>query len=287
MKAGAPGTSGRAGPGGPVGRQGWGSAGSGCPGNGTEREGYATRMAQSGRWLTLLLLLAGLHGCASTPRFAGLDADGLHALAMGHVADEDWGDAVEALERFLLLYPSDARAADVRLELARAFGQRREHLSASAEYLRFLERHPADARAAQAALGICRSYAALSPVIQRDQSHTRQAVQSCQNVALDFPGSPEAAEAEDIREEMLAKLARKEFEIGEFYFRRGFLDSAILSFETVVDRYPGTPTAPTALLYLVRTYERLNWEPEAEEVKERLLRLYPQSSAARELRGES
>jgi outer membrane assembly lipoprotein YfiO len=271
---------------GPWGRNGWGSGRSGCPGNGTEREGYATRMAQSGRWFTLLLLVAGLYGCASTPRFAGLDADGLHALAMGHVAEEDWGDAVEALERFLLLYPSDARAADVRLELARAFGARNEHLSASAEYLRFLERHPSDARAPIAALGICRSYAELSPVVQRDQGHTRQAVQSCQNVALDFPGTPEADQAEVIREEMLAKLARKEFEIGEFYFRRGFLDSAILSFETVAERYPGTPTAPSALLYLVRTYERLNWEPEAQEVRERLFRLYPDSVAARELRGE-
>lgn len=256
------------------------------PGNGTVREGYAERMVRTGRWMFLLLLVAGMHGCASTPRFSGLDVDGLHALAMEHVASGEWGDAVEALERFLLLYPSDPRAADVRLELARAFGERDEHLSASAEYLRFLERHPSDPRAPQAALGICRSYADLSPIVQRDQANTRQAVQSCQNVALDYPGTPEADQAEAIRDDMLAKLARKEFEIGEFYFRRDFLDSAILSFETVVDRYPGTPTAPQALLYLYRTYERLSWEPEAEEVRERLLRLYPESGAARELRGE-
>lgn len=236
--------------------------------------------------MALLLLVVALPACASTPRFSGLDADGLYVMAMADVQREDWGDAAESLERFLLLYPSDPRVADVRMELARVFGERREHLSASAEYQRFLERHPADARAAQAALGICRSYAALSPSIQRDQAHTRQAVQACQNVALDFPATPEAGEAEDIREEMLAKLARKEFEIGQFYFRRGFLDSAILSFETVADRYPGTPTAPDALLHLYRTYERLRWEPEAEEVRERLQRLYPGSAAARELPGE-
>lgn len=240
-------------------------------------------MLHPGRWFALLLLVVGSWGCASTPRFAGLDADGLHELAMRYVENRRWQDATEALERFLLMHPTDRRVADVRLELARAFTERREHLSASSEYLRFLERHPGDPRAPQASLGICRAYAALSPPVQRDQSYTRQAVSACQNVALDFPGTPEAEQAEEIREEMLAKLARKDLEIGEFYFRRGLLDSAILYLEGVAERYPGSPSAPEALLLLHRTFLRLGWAPEAEEVRERLLRRYPNSAAAREI----
>jgi outer membrane assembly lipoprotein YfiO len=239
---------------------------------------------QPRRIVPTLLLALGLAGCASTPWFMGLDSDGVYAVATGHVQSGEWKDATESLERFLLQFPTDPRAADARLLLAQAFTETREHLSASLEYLRFLERHPTDPRAAEAALGICSSYQALSPHIQRDQSYTRQAVTACQNVALDYPATPQADRAEDIRDEMLEKLALRELQEGEFYFRRGFLDSAILSFQIVADRYPGTGSAPQALLYMLRTYERLEWTPEAAEVRTRLLTLYPESSAARELR---
>lgn len=248
------------------------------------REGYTERMRQPFVWITLLFLTAGLGGCASTPWYTGLDSEGLYAEASARMARGDWADAVEAFERFLILHPTDPRAPDARLQLARSFGERGEHLSASAEYSRFLERHPTDPRAADAALGMCRSYRELSPIAQRDQEYTRQAVTFCQRVALDFPGTPQADEAEVIREEMLGKLARAEFEVGQFYESLNALDSAILYYEAVAERYPATELAPSALLQLYLIYQRLEWGPEAEGVKERLLTLYPNSEAAAEVR---
>jgi len=265
-------------------REDWRPVGSGRPGNGNVREGYTKRMRQPFGRIALLLLTVGLGACASSPWYTGLDAEGIYAEAAARVARGDWADAVDAFERFLAMYPSDARAADARLLLARSFGERREHLSASAEYQRFLERHPTDPRAADAALGMCRAYQSLSPNPQRDQADTRQAVTFCQRVALDFPGTPQADEAEVIREEMLAKLARAEFQVGRFYASLNALDSAILYYEAVVERYPGTESAPSALLELHRIYQRLEWGPEAEAVKERLLTLYPDSPAASEIR---
>jgi outer membrane protein assembly factor BamD len=265
-------------------REGGRPVGSGRPGNGNVREGYTKRMRQPYGRIALLFLTVGLGACASSPWYTGLDAEGLYAEAAARVAREDWADAVEAFERFLILHPSDARAADARMLLARSFRERGEHLSASAEYQRFLERHPTDPRAADAALGMCRSYQSLSPNPQRDQEYTRQAVTFCQRVALDFPGTPQSDQAEDIREEMLAKLARSEFQIGRFYASLNALDSAILYYEGVAERYPGTESAPSALLELYRIYQRLEWGPEAEAVKERLLTLYPSSSAAAEIR---
>lgn len=241
-------------------------------------------MRQPFVWITLLLLTAGLGGCASSPWYTGLDSEGLYAEAAARAARGDWADAGEAFERFLILHPTDPRAPDARIQLARSFGERGEHFSASAEYGRFLERHPTDPRAADAALGMCTSYRDLSPIAQRDQEYTRQAVTFCQRVALDFPGTPQADEAEVIREEMLGKLARAEFEVGRFYESLNALDSAILYYEAVAERYPATETAPSALLQLYLIYQRLEWGPEAEGVKERLLTLYPDSTAAAEVR---
>jgi len=235
------------------------------------------------RQVLLLAFAVALAGCSSTPRFAGMGADDLFALSEEHFQDRKWNDAIEALERLLFVFPTYAQAADARMLLANTFFEKREFVSAAAEYNRFLERHPTSPMVATAALGVCRSYARLSPDPQRDQSYTRQAVTACQNVALDYPGSVQADEAENLRDEMLEKLSTRAYQVGDFYLRRGLYDSAIMAFESVVERYPATSMAPRALLQLHRTYERLGWGPEADEARQRLLNLYPASTAAREV----
>ena len=71
-----------------------------------------------------------------------------------------------------------------------------------------LDRFPGHLRAGEASLGICRSYGELSPHTQRDQAYTLQAMSACQNVVADFPGTPWEMEAEEIWQEMNAKVAR-------------------------------------------------------------------------------
>lgn len=257
------------------------------PGSGREFRGTeAGKGARRLLPLPSLLLALLLSACASTPKYFGLDSDQVHALAMQEFEAGEWTEATESLERFLLTWPTDPRAADARIRLAGVFMEREQYLSAVSEYQRFLERHAGHERSAEAALGVCLAYAELSPVVQRDQAYTETAVTECQKVALDFPGRPEAVSAEEVRDRMIDKLARKEWEVGEFYYRRGLLDSAIQSFEVVLDRFPASRSAPDALLYMWRTYRRLDWGPEAEEVRSRLATRYPESEALRTLEQE-
>jgi outer membrane protein assembly factor BamD len=234
--------------------------------------------------IAVLLLGAFLGGCASAAPYQGLDSDQLFELGAQEFEDGDWDEVVRVFERFIFADPTNARMVEARLYLARAYFNREDYLTAVSEFTRIIDRHPGDRLAPEAALGICQSYAALSPHIERDQAYTVQAFNACDNVVQDFGGFESSLEAEDLREQMREKLAEKELTRGNFYFQRKMYDSGIIYFNGVLTQYPGTETGAKALLRLYQSYTEIGWEAEAEDAKERLLREFPDSESAREVR---
>ncbi len=233
------------------------------------------------------LLAAALVGCGGGDPYQGMDAEALFRVAETEFANEDWGDAIEVLERLRINYPDWSRIAEARMMLADAHFRDGEYLTARSEYQRFRDRFIQHRLAPVAALGECRSLAALAPHPQRDQTHTREAVTVCGNVATDYAGTPQAEEGSRIRNELRFTLAEKEYLNARHYFRRRQYDPAIKYFEFVVNLYPETEFAPDALLGLYRANLRIGYEDLAEEARVRLLRDYPESPAAAEMRAEA
>jgi outer membrane protein assembly factor BamD len=169
--------------------------------------------------------------------------------------------------------------------LASAYYLDEQYITAASEYTRFLDRYPGHPRAPEAALGVCRAYSALSPISQRDQTFTGQALAVCRNVVTDYPTLEVAQEAAEHANEMRGKLARKIYENGAFYLRRGLNDSAIIYFQDVVNDFPETTYAPQALLGIIQAYEAIGYEDEVQQARDRLMTDYPDSEAARSLSG--
>ncbi len=227
-----------------------------------------------------------LGACASTQPFVGLEPEEVYVLGLQAFLEEDWAEAIDAFERLLLTSPNFPQAADARLNLARAHFARGEYISAASEFERFLDRHPNHDQAAQASIGMCRSYARLAPIPPRDQEYTRLARDQCRQTRNDFQGLNIATEADSIRAAMVERLAEREYREGRFYQSRGFHDSALIIFQDLVDFYPETVWAPRGFLAMYRSYRAIGWQEEAEETRNRLLFLYPESDAARELRAD-
>ena len=91
--------------------------------------------------------------------------------------------------------------------------------------------------------------------------------------------------AEAMMDELINKLAEKDFDTAEYYFRRRAFHSANIYYEGVATDYPQTAWAPRALLRLHESYTRLGYEQEAEAAKQRLLREFPSSPQAQQVDG--
>ena len=242
-----------------------------------------TSRVRENRWAFLLSVLLACAACTSAPPYAGLTATALLEYSRAAYEREEWDEAVEALERLVQGAPGFDQMAEARMLLAQAYLNKGDYVTANSEFVRFSSTYPTHELMTEAALGLCRSNARLSPITDRDQHFTVQALTSCQAVTLDYAGTPQAAEADSIQAAMIEKLAWKDLDRGEFYFSRGLLDSGLIYFEQVLQTYAETTAAPAALLFIYRTYQRLEYEEEATDTRQRLLDRYPDSPEAQEV----
>lgn len=217
-------------------------------------------------------------------RYQDMDAEALFRLATTEFEEDDLDNAIETLDRLLLVAGDWPRVAEARLMLAESHYAKREYLTARTQYQRFLDRYAGHPASPDAALGICKSLAALAPVPERDQGYTEEAMTGCRNVVIDYAGLAQATEAAEISNELRRTLAEKEYNTGDFYFRRNLYDSAILYYEMVASLYSETEWAPLALLGAYHANDAIGYEDLAEDARERLLTRYPDSDSAARIR---
>jgi outer membrane protein assembly factor BamD len=235
--------------------------------------------------ITLALLLLLVTGCgARQENLALLPPDDMFARATSEYEARRYDRAINLLEFFVSQYLGDERAPEARMMLAESHMARREYVTAAMHYQRMVNDFPFHPRALEARFQTCEAYQRLSPRPALDQQYTISAIIHCESVAENFPATPEAEQAREYIGELRLKLARKSYDTAMQYFRRRAYDAAVVYFQEVVERFPDTEIAPTALEQLIETYERIGYVEDAEDARQQLLREYPQSPEAQALR---
>jgi outer membrane protein assembly factor BamD len=229
----------------------------------------------------LLVASCGPH----TSPLQNMTADQLFARGTDALHRRKWNDAVQAFEQFTLQFPTSPRAQEARFRLGEAYMGKKEYITAATELAKLATDYPAGNYADDARLRICESYYRLSPKSQLDQQYTKAAVDHCQALEAYYPNSEFVAESRRMAKEMLDKLAEKDYRAGEYYFKRSAYDSAILYFESTLTDYPTTASAPRSLLRLYQAYTNLGYKEEADAARARLLKDYPESDAAKSIKG--
>lgn len=237
---------------------------------------------------TILATLALLTSCGpKEPPLDQYDAAGLLDRGIEAYRAEEWSDAIRYLDHFVLENPTHPRVQEGRYYLADSYYGREEYITAVGRFTRLAEDYPNGQWADDARFRTCEAYRELAPEPTLDQTYTQAAIDHCQSVVVYHPESDHVPAAREIIRAMENRLARKEFLNGEFYSRREAYDSAILYYETVLARWPQSSSAPDALRAMIRAYGEIGYDDEAAAARERLLRDYPESPAARALAGSA
>ncbi len=227
-------------------------------------------------------------GCKSgDPHLAQLEPDALLARGIKAMQVHKWDDAIAAFDRLTIQYPSDSRVQEARYDLSESYFGKHEYVTAAGEFDRLANDYPTGTWADKARFGVCRSYAALSPGVALDQQYTLSAIDHCKSLIAYYPSSPYVAQANQVVDQLTEKLAQKSLLAGEFYLRRHAYDSSLIYFEDVLKTYPKSAAAAQALLNEVTAYEKLGYTEDAKAARERLLREYPSSPAAKTLAATS
>ncbi|MBK1696508.1 outer membrane protein assembly factor BamD [Rhodovibrio salinarum] len=230
--------------------------------------------------LTLAVALpVGLAGCASDeqPEYVERPVGELYNQAMDQLLDEQYDTAAETFDEVERQHPYSTWASKAQLMAAYAHYLNDNYTEAVNALDRFIELHPGNRDIAYAYYLKALSYYEQIADVRRDQKMTRQARNVLQEVVDRFPGTKYARDARlklDLTED---HLAGAEMVVGRYYLEKGHYLAAIKRFRRVVEDYQTTTHVPEALHRLVEAYMALGVVDEAKATAAVLGHNYPSS----------
>lgn len=217
--------------------------------------------------------------CSSDEEIAYVERppEELYNTALDSLAAEEFETAVQNFEEVDRQHPYSIWATKAQLMSAYVYYLNDEYDDAIIALERFIDLHPGNPDTAYAYYLRGVSYYEQIVDVGRDQRITRLALESLQEVARRFPGTAYSRDAELKVDLTLDHLAGKEMEIGRFYQERSECLAAINRYNVVVKQFQTTTHVPEALHRIVECYLALGITDEAQTAGAVLGHNYPGS----------
>jgi outer membrane protein assembly factor BamD len=229
--------------------------------------------------LAMLMPLAacagrGKHTRADT-QYVARDVNTLYNLARRQLDSANYAAAAVIFDEVERQHPYSIWARRAQLMSAFSYYAAKDYQKAIDSARRFLSIHPGNKDAPYAYYLVALSYYEQINDVQRDQSTTRQALDSLNELIRRYPDTRYAADARIKIDLVRDHLAGYEMEVGRFYESQGQWLAAVLRFRDVVDRYQTTSHVPEALMRLTECYLALGIPEEARKAAAVLGANYP------------
>jgi len=230
--------------------------------------------------LTLSLISAS---CAKNmPIVNGDEPNAQFKACMQLSAKGKFEDAVQCLEMFKARYPQTRLGREAELRIGDAYFSKKEYLLAAESYSAFIRLHPNSNKSDYAYYRMGLSYYKESPKsIDRDQEYLEKAIKKLKIAVKYYPNSPYYGLAHATLNVARKKVARRNFYIGNFYFKTGEYIACISRFWTVVNDYGDLGMADRALYKIIIASLKLGKLSDAKEAFGVLSSNYPNSKYAK------
>jgi outer membrane protein assembly factor BamD len=228
--------------------------------------------------LAMVLPLAACAGGRKTradTQYVARDVNTLYSLAKERLDRGQYTIAAALFDEVERQHPYSVWARRAQLMSAFSYYAARDYTKSIESARRFLSIHPGNRDAPYAHYLIALAYYEQIEDVTRDQSITRQALDSLNELVRRYPNTRYASDARLKIDLVRDHLAGKEMEVGRFYQRRNQWLASVTRFRTVVDEYQTTSHTPEALMRLTESYLALGIPEEARKAAAVLGANYP------------
>ncbi|MBW7870570.1 MAG: outer membrane protein assembly factor BamD [Flavobacteriia bacterium] len=181
------------------------------------------------------------------------DKDYILQVANEFYDEGKWMNAIELYSKISSAFSGSEEAADIAYKLADANYNDKSYRLAGHQFKTFYLTNPGDPRAEEAAFRSAYSFYLDSPVYNRDQKSTYNAIDELQLFINNYPNSAKVDEANGYIDELRQKLEKKAFEIAKIYYKTMKYKAAGIAFDNMLDDYPDTKLREEAMMYSLRS----------------------------------
>ncbi|EAT16106.1 outer membrane protein assembly factor BamD [Desulfuromonas acetoxidans] len=210
------------------------------------------------RTLILLLTLLALAACSSnksaTQTASPATSEAMRELQKGEIAmeKEHYLAAIEHWQKVRDSFTSPELTALAELKIGDAYYAQEDYISAVASYEDFLKKHPGHTQTASVMYRLGKSHFAQLLSADRDQTATRNALATFEQLLKNYPDSIDPQELNSYIEQCHNRLAANEAYIGRFYLKTKRYTAAISRLENITNTYPNYPNLTGVLFDLAR-----------------------------------
>jgi len=205
------------------------------------------------RLISVCALMLAVGGCATRKPPNG---ENFYVQATQEYSEHFYQPAIDDYQKLIDQYPFSPYAEEAELNIGLAYYKMHNYAESVGALNDFLRMHPTSKH-----LDVASYYLAMAHYDQmgrpdQDQTHTELALQQFETIERRFPESDFAQLAHEqiiICREM---LARHEYLIGDFYYKRANYKASESRMAELLALYPDTPIAPDALEHLGETLEK-------------------------------
>lgn len=206
-------------------------------------------------------------------------ADSLFEVASKYFRAGKWNNASKALDRGMLIMSyDDPRRPLGHFMMGEILLAQENELQAVRELRRVADEGGTDSLASDALLRAGDAYAALWRKPELDPTYGETALATYKEVQQRYEGTSAARRAGARIVDLQEQFATKEYRTALFYYRIKAYDSAILSLRNVVATWPRTKVVPDALVKLVQTYHKLEYQEDLRETCKYITRFFPETA---------
>ena len=231
--------------------------------------------------LCVLLLTSG---CGPKAPSVVLDAEDQYALSKTEFEKKHWDQAAVELQKLVFNYPGAAFIDSAQYLLGMAYFNQEEYPSAILEFNKILYSYPTSPLADDAAFMVAKSDFEMSPKAELDPTHTQMALDGLNRFLDEYPTSERRQEAEDVLRECRGKLAKKAYQTGNLYYKRGRYESALIYLRSVLNDYHDTEWVKPAQFKLAEVFYKQKEYDKAREEYEKFLNDYGDDKLAQKVK---
>ncbi len=212
--------------------------------------------------LLFTMIVLTLSACSSTTPVP-VEKNALYYFQRGE-QELEAGHHKEAIEQWQKVrdsFASPELSALAELKIADTQYAQEQFVEAIASYEDFLKQHPANIRKSDVLLHLGKAHFQLILVADRDQTATRNALNTFEQLKKNFPGKVEPLELDSLISQCQNRLAENATYIGNFYLKTKQYKAAIARLEQVRTTYPQFNDMEQVLFSLAQA-RQLNGETE-------------------------
>ncbi len=225
--------------------------------------------------VSILLLLLFVWGCGPKAPSVVLDAEDQYAVAKREFEEERWDEAALELQKLVFNHPGAAFIDSGQFLLGMAYFNQREYPSATLEFNKILYSYPTSPLVDDAFFMVAKCNFEMAPRAELDPTHTQEALDGIRRFLEYYPQSERVPEAEELLIQCQAKLAKKAYQAGNLYYKRGRYEAALIYLRHVLNDYHDTEWAREAQFGLAEVLYKQGEYGKAEEEYQKFLQDYP------------